>query len=106
MLAKGRLLGVQFDELFTDGLWFTIAGHANKLAKKLQDGIVEKGYSLLVHSPSNQIFPIFPDALVKKLAESFAFEEQGAAGEGLTCIRLVTSWATKEDAVDAFLAQI
>lgn len=105
MLAKGRLLGVQFGTLFTDDLWFNAARHANTLAARLQDGIVQKGYKLLVPSPSNQIFPIFPNELVEKLSEQFAFEVQSEEN-GFTCIRLVTSWATKDDAVDAFLAAI
>ncbi len=106
MLAKGRLLGVQFDALFEQDRWFDIARHANALAAKLQDGIVKAGYSLLVRSPSNQIFPIFPDELVEKLAKDFAFEIQKHPAEGMTCIRLVTSWATEEAAVDAFLKAI
>ena len=105
MLAKGRLLGVQFGTLFTNDLWFNAARHANTLAARLQDGIVQKGYKLLVPSPSNQIFPIFPNELVEKLSEQFAFEVQSEEN-GFTCIRLVTSWATKDDAVDAFLAAI
>ena len=105
MLAKGRLLGIQFKTLFTDDLWFNAARHANTLAACLQDGIVQKGYKLLVPSPSNQIFPIFPSELVEKLSEQFAFEVQSEEN-GFTCIRLVTSWATKDDAVDAFLAAI
>ncbi len=106
MLAKGRLLGVQFGALFENDLWFEIARHANTLAAKLQNGITAAGYSLLVHSPSNQVFPIFPDELVKKLEKDFAFEIQAHPAQGQTCIRLVTSWATEETAVDAFLQAI
>ena len=110
MLAKGRLLGVQFGALFKGGLedsvWMEIGRHENGLARKLQDGIVKAGYPLLVRSPSNQVFPIFPDGLVEKLAEGFKFEVQKKFPDGKTCIRLVTSWATEEEAVDAFLAAI
>lgn len=106
MLAKGRLLGVQFGALFENDLWFTIARHANALADKLQSGIEKAGYSLLVHSPSNQVFPIFPDEMVRKLEKDFAFEIQAHPAPGQTCIRLVTSWATEEAAVDAFLKAI
>ena len=105
MLAKGRLLGVQFATLFTDDLWFTAARHANTLAARLQAGIIAKGYRLLVESPTNQIFPIFPSELVEKLAADFAFEVQSEEN-GMACIRLVTSWATKDSAVDTFLAAI
>lgn len=106
MLAKGRLLGVQFGALFENDLWFEIARHANALAAKLQNGIEAAGYKLLVHSPSNQIFPIFPDEMVERLSRDFAFEVQNRPREGYTCIRLVTSWATGESAVDAFLSAI
>ena len=110
MLAKGRLLGVQFGALFKGGLedsvWMEIGRHENGLARKLQDGIVKAGYPLLVRSPSNQVFPIFPDGLVEKLAEGFKFEVQKKFPDGKTCIRLVTSWATEEEAVDAFLKAI
>ena len=80
--------------------------HENGLARKLQEGIVKAGYPLLVRSPSNQVFPIFPDGLVEKLAEGFKFEVQKKFPDGKTCIRLVTSWATEEEAVDAFLKAI
>ena len=83
-----------------------IGRHENGLARKLQDGIVKAGYPLLVRSPSNQVFPIFPDGLVEKLAEGFKFEVQKKFPDGKTCIRLVTSWATEEEAVDAFLKAI
>lgn len=110
MLAKGRLLGVQFGALFKGGfeksVWLEIGRYENELAQKLQDGIVKAGYPLLVHSPTNQLFPIFPDKLVEKLAQDFRFEVQRKMADGKTCIRLVTSWATEESAVDAFLAAI
>lgn len=103
MLAKGRLLGVQFGELFRDGLWFRLAEHANAQAQALQKGLKEKNIPLMVDSPSNQIFPIFPDAQVEELRKEFAFEIWGKADETHTIIRLVTSWATKPQVVDAFL---
>lgn len=106
MLAKGRLLGIQFKELFQDGLWFDLARHANDLAGKLQQGLKEKGVKLMVESPTNQIFPIFPDEEVQRLAESFAFEIWGKNNDGTTTIRLVTSWASDPGVVDAFLNAI
>ena len=110
MLAKGRLLGVQFEALFAGGFedsaWLSIGRYENGLAQKLQDGIVKAGYPLLVRSPSNQVFPIFPDKLVEKLAGEFKFEVQRRFPDGQTCIRLVTSWATEEAAVAAFLKEI
>jgi len=106
MLAKGRLLGVQFGVYFCDDLWLKAARHANEMAEKLAAGIAAKGYEFYADSPTNQLFPIFPDALVAALAQSFAFEYQCVLEDGRTAIRLVTSWATQSDWVDAFLAAI
>ncbi len=103
MLAKGRILSLQFIELFRDGLYFEIAAHANRMANTLREGIRHKGYKFLSDSPSNQMFPIFPDELVQRLAAQFRFEVWNKPDETHTCIRLVTSWATQEDAVNAFL---
>lgn len=106
MLAKGRLLGIQFVELFRDSLWFDLAKHANSLASQLQKGLEEKGVKLLVHSPTNQIFPIFQNDYVEKLSQEFAFETWGKYDENHTIIRLVTSWATDPAVVTAFLSAI
>lgn len=106
MLAKGRLLGIQFDELFRDNLWFDLAAHANSLAQKLQKSLVEKGVPMMVSSPSNQIFPIFSQEDVTRLSEDFAFEIWGSNPDGTITIRLVTSWATEEAVVDAFLGAV
>ena len=106
MLAKGRLLGIQFTELFRDGLWFDLAKRANALAQKLQQGLREKGVQLMVESPTNQIFPIFSNEDVKRLSEKFAFEVWGKQDETHTIIRLVTSWATREETVDALLREV
>lgn len=106
MLAKGRLLGIQFLELFRDDLWFDLAKRENALASRLQSGLAEKGVKLLVHSPTNQIFPIFSNEEVEKLKQDFAFEIWGKYDETHTIIRLVTSWATRPETVDAFLQAI
>lgn len=106
ILAKGRLLGLQFSALLKDDLFFDAARHANQMAARLRDGISALGYSFFSDSPSNQIFPVFPDKVVSKLAEVCEFEINGVVGPGLTCIRLVTSWATPEAAVDQFLKDL
>lgn len=103
LLAKGRLLGVQFRELFRDDLFFELARHANAMAAKMQDALCEIGCPLLLHSPSNQIFPIMPNDLIGKLAETYSFEIQKRVDADHSMIRLVTSWATKEHAVDEFI---
>ncbi len=106
MLAKGRLLGIQFSALLEGGLYFDIARHANEMAQLLRKGIAELGYGFASDSPSNQIFPIFPDAVVKALEHCYEFEINGPAGDGRTCIRLVTSWATPRCAAEQFLKDL
>ena len=106
ILAKGRLLGVQFSALFEDGLWFQLATHANQQAKTLQDGLIAKGVPLMVHSPTNQLFPIFSNRQIQQLSEHFAFEIWGPWDETHSVIRLVTSWATTPETVSAFLQAI
>lgn len=106
VLAKGRLLGLQFTALLQDDLYFKLARHANEMANRLRDGIAAMGYSFASDSPSNQVFPIFPDTIVKKLESNFQFEINGPADAGQTCIRLVTSWATPDSAVDDFLKHL
>ena len=107
ILAKGRLLGVQFKAILEDGLYFDLARHANALAFRLRDGIAALGYPFPVPSPSNQQFPVLPNAVVEKLQEmGYEFEIDHAVDESHTCIRLVTSWATPEQAVEEFLQDL
>lgn len=106
MLAKGRLLGIQFEALFRDDLWFRLASHANSLAAQLQTALEEKGIKMMVHSPTNQIFPIFSNEDVERLGKDFAFEIWGKQDDDHTVIRLVTSWATKPEVVDAFIGAV
>lgn len=101
MLAKGRLLGIQFDTLFTDGLYFSIAGHANQLADQLRDTLAELGYPLLVPGTTNQVFPVLPDKLLDKLAKSFSFTEQQRMDEHHRAVRFCTSWATTRENMEA-----
>ncbi len=106
MLAKGRMLGLQYIELFRDGLYFELAAHANRMADRLRAGIRQAGYPFWSDSPSSQLFPIFPDALVSRLSESFLFETWLRPDHTHTCVRLVTSWATSRPAVDAFISAL
>lgn len=103
MLAKGRLFGVQFTELFEDGLYFELARHANEMAALLRQGIQGGGYRFLSNSPTNQIFPILPNMLIDHLRQKFDFLEWEPVDERNTAIRLVTSWATAEEEVMEFL---
>ena len=107
MLAKGRLLGVQFQELFGDGkLFFSMARHANAMAAKLAAGIASRGYGFAAETATNQVFPILPNSVVTALQESFAFYVWGRSDDEHSVIRLVTSWATEEGQVDAFLSRL
>ena len=103
MLAKGRLLGVQFEALFRDGLWLETAQHANAMAQSLAAGLRDMGVEFFIESPTNQIFPIFPDAVVQALERNFAFDFAAKVDEGRTAIRFVTSWATPMENVDFLL---
>lgn len=103
MLAKGWLLGIQFEELFQNHLFYDMAAHANEMADRLRKGIAACGYSFHWDSKTNQLFPVLPNTVMDELKKDFLFSTQLATDEGHTCIRLVTSWATKPEAVDAFL---
>ncbi|MBP3700467.1 MAG: hypothetical protein J6I64_01120, partial [Lachnospiraceae bacterium] len=106
MLAKGFLLGINFDTLFTDDLYMELARHAQTLADRLRRGLAECQIPLLVDSPTNQIFPVLPNTMLETLSQDFSYEVWGKVDEKHTCIRLVTSWATTEETVDAFLQAV
>ncbi len=106
MLAKGRLLGIQFETLFEDGLYWTISDHALAMADILRSALTEAGLLMQVDSPTNQLFPIVPDSLLEKLREKYAVTYMNRVDEGRSCIRLCTSWCTKEEDVRAFCADL
>ena len=107
MLAKGRLLGVQFKALLTDNLYFDIAKHANDMAYRLRDGMMALGYEFPVPTPTHQHFPVQPNDVAAKLeAMGYVFEAQEAVDENNTLVRFVTSWATPEEAVEQFLKDL
>ena len=106
MLAKGRLLGVQFDALLEEDLYFKIAAQADALADRIRQCIDELGFPYLVPGVTNQIFPIFPDSLLTELAKEFSFTEMGRVDETHRAVRFCTSWATRPDQVDALCAKL
>ena len=106
MIAKGRLLGVQFQALLKDGFYFELGAHANRLAKKLADGIAAKGYEFAIPPQTNMLFPLFTKEKVNELSENVMFEGWQYPSETHAAIRLVTSWGTTEEEVDAFLELI
>ena len=99
LLAKGRLLGVQFRSLFTDDLYMRIGRHADRLAMKLKDGLIEKGYRQYIDSPTNQQFFILPNETIDRLSECIGFELWGPRGEQASVVRFVTDWSTTEEDV-------
>lgn len=101
MLAKGWLLGVQFVTLFQDNLYFEISKHANLLADKLRNRIRAIGFSLLTQTTTNQVFAVFPDALLERLKESVLYSYQCRVDEDHSAVRFCTSWATKESDVES-----
>ena len=106
MLAKGRLLGIQFLTLFEDGLYFELSKHAVAQAMRIRDAFVSKGYDFLVDSPSNQQFPILPNDVMELLSKDFKFSVWKRIDAGHTAVRFCTSWATRTEAVDALLAAL
>lgn len=106
LLAKGRLLGIQFLELFTDDLFFDLARHANSMAVLLSDELRKENIEFLTHSPSNQVFPILPNALITELKKDYLFHVWEKVSDTHSAIRLVTSWATKKEAVLALVKDI
>lgn len=101
MLAKGRILGIQFYELFRDGLYFELASHANSMADILREALKKQGFGFLSDSPSNQVFPIMPNSLIERLKEHYLFEVW-QKGDRDSSIRLVTSWATPAEKAEEF----
>ena len=106
MLAKGRLLGVQFDALMEDDLYFKLGAHAVKLADRIRDTFDKMGVSYLVPGTTNQIFPILPDTLLDELAKNFMFTEMERVDETHRAVRFCTSWASTEKNVDKLCKEL
>lgn len=103
MLAKGRLLGVQFCELMRDDLYFELSRNAVALAMRLKNALLEKNIPFLVDSPSNQQFPILEDRIIEALSKSYSFSYQQRIDETHSAVRFCTSWATTQQQVDALI---
>ncbi len=99
LMAKGRLLGLQFDTLFTDGLYFRIAAHADRMAALLKGIFLEKGYKIYIDSPTNQQFFVMSRQKAKELHGKVRFEDWCPVDEDNIAVRFVTSWATTEENV-------
>ena len=100
LLAKGRLQGIQFETLFTDGLYQRIARHAVEQAMRIRDAFVARGIRVAFPSPTNQQFFVLPNTLIDRLRQEVSFENWGPRGADETTVRFVTSWATTPEDVD------
>ncbi|ASW73462.1 amino acid lyase [Chryseobacterium piperi] len=103
LLAKGRLLGIQFAELMKNDLYFDLARHANQQAMKIKNALKEKGFESLSDTYTNQIFPILPHDLIQVLSGKFDFYVWKKIDENFSAIRLITSWNTPDEAVNDFI---
>lgn len=99
LLAKGRLLGIQFDTLFTDDLYLELGKHANQMAELLKQALIEKGYTFYLESPTNQQFVVLEDKKMEEIKQAAAFGFWEKADENHTVVRFAASWATKEESI-------
>ena len=106
MLAKGRLLGVQFDAMFDNDLYFEMGRHATGLALKIRDAFAAAGYPFLIESPTNQQFVVLPDSKLAILERDFAIEYMERVDADHSAVRFCTSWATKAEDVDTLIEAI
>lgn len=106
MLAKGRLLGIQFITLLCDDLYFKISKHADELAMLIKEACIKKGYSFISDSSTNQQFPIMPDSVLEKLKQDFKYSYWSRIDETHSAVRFCTSWATKKEDVLKLTAAI
>jgi threonine aldolase len=106
LLAKGRLLGIQFLSLFEDDLFFELAHHANAMAKRIANAFQKLGFDFFLPPVTNQIFPIISNALIEQLNKKFEFYVWHKVDDERSAIRIVTSWATKEESVNEFISHL
>ncbi|MCH5308692.1 MAG: amino acid lyase [Prevotella sp.] len=100
VIAKGALIGLQFEALFTDNLYFDLSRHAIKMAMRMKDIFVKKGFEFYIDSPTNQQFIIIPNKTVDELSKEVVFTHWGQADKHRTICRFVTSWATTDEDLD------
>ncbi len=106
MLAKGRLLGIQFDVLFENNLYFNISKHAVNMAMKIKKAFIDNGYKFLYDSNTNQQFPIIPNEKLAKLSKKYTYSIWEKIDDNNTAVRFCTSWATREEYVDELVNDI
>ena len=101
LMAKGFVVGIQFEALFENNLFFELGAHANRMAEQIADTLKENGYPFFAPVGTNQLFPILPDEVIGKLEKEFIFSLQKKVDETHSAVRFVTSWATTQKSVDA-----
>ena len=106
ILAKGRLLGLQFLTLFEDGLYLQLAKHANEMASRIKVACEAAGFAFLYDSPTNQQFPIIPNAILRELEQTYAFTHISRVDHKHSAIRICTSWATRPEDVEQLITDI
>lgn len=106
LLAKGRVLGIQFETLFTDGLYTRIAQNAIDLAEKLKAGLKAKGYTFFLETPTNQQFIVLENKQMEELAKKVSFGFWETLDDNHTVVRFATSWCTREESVDALIEML
>lgn len=106
MLAKGRLLGIQFETLFEDGLYYEISKHAVEMAMMIREAFAEKGFSFRYDSKTNQQFPILPNAVLTQLSEKYTYSYWESIDTRHSVVRFCTSWATKKECVEMLIKDI
>ena len=106
MLAKGRVLAIQFSVLFKNNLYFNLAEHANKMALKIADAFLKKEIAFLTEPSTNQIFPILPNEIIDELSKKYMFYVWKSIDKNKSAIRLITSWATEEVVVNELIKDI
>ena len=106
MLAKGRLLGIQFGVLFEDDLYYELGAYADRLADQIRETLQTLGCPMLVEGITNQLFPILPDGVLAELSKKFSFVTMDKIDENHHAVRFCTSWATKQENVDALCSEL
>ncbi len=106
MLAKGRLLGIQFETLFEDGLYYEISKHAVNMAMIIREAFAEKGFSFRYNSMTNQQFPILPNEVLSILGEKYSYSFWEKVDAKHSAVRFCTSWATKKENVEMLVNDI
>lgn len=104
LMAKGFVVGIQFETLFEDELYFSLAKHANKMAEKIADALKDLGYEFYAPPMTNQLFPILSNDILDDLSKDFLYSIEAKVDKNNSAVRFVTSWATTEESVNKLIS--